>query len=499
MEPLIKSEPCEDLYREHDKQQFGSEQHHNNAQLERVTESQKDLKRLYQEINISEEYSNHLTEHPQNESFNSQITIGLEAQPTKRRKLEENVLFNPPFFKLIDEMPSATNKDAIAARCYSCHKIVKGNIGITSNFIKHMKRGHPEINKMYESFKSLKMKIGLLPNRLQIPRECVSTNENSSTNLVFRRDSLAEDDTSDENEEIVETNESSKESPQPQLVLNQEIATVELSANTLEAIGNIIDEKLKNFVKLKDYELLNDKVKILLKENGTNSEKSNPSLLELKTEMENLKKECSLLRLAVQKSQASRLQLQNELQTVEKLLHQRKLIIRNIPVYNPEESRKSVEKLLKERLNLNDIKILNCSIIPSAKTSSMESHKETLSIELENPQACKLILRETHKLKNTGIFIETEISTFQRKRKNKLMVLRKELLKRKSDLKVLVRDTTLVVNGKKFYWDDVEGLCHDGKEEEALEMNGVEYLENVSGLDLREFINVLQSYNVQIS
>lgn len=412
----------------------------------------------------------------------------------------------------VEEITSPSNKDAIAARCYSCGKIVKGNRGISSNFIKHMKRSHPEINKMYETFKAQKSKIGQLQNRMQISREFPAANENGDNNSFLITESKGayessedndEDSTLMTNREILETNENSKESLQP-IPINNQNTTIELSSKTLEAIGNIIDEKLKHFVKQTDYNYLNEKVDMLTKLQDTKQQpqsSSSPATIgELKTEVENLKKECLLLRSAVQKSQASKRQLQNELQIVDKLLHQRKLIIRNIIVHEPEHPLRSVEKLFRERLNLYDMKIVNCCIIPAIESFSIkESNKVNLSVEMENTQDCKLILKQVHKLKNTGIFIELEISKFQRQRKNKLMVLRKELLKRKSDLKILIRDITLIVNGKKFYWDDVEGLCHDGKQEDALELNGVEYLNVVTGLDLKEFVNVLQNYNVQIT
>ncbi|XP_065364399.1 uncharacterized protein LOC135957553 [Calliphora vicina] len=536
MEPGIKSEPCETLY--------SGQESDNGARLQysQHLTSQISLKRPNEGIADSADQrrtrnQTNTTYYPAvdfpnvpHQFYNqdntmlepNQSTMAADGRPLKKyKRIEENVLFNPPFFKLVEKFLSPSQKEAIGARCYSCGKIVKGNRGISSNFIKHMKRAHPEINKIYEDFKAHKIKPGHLPNLVHaleaqmLSRNFATAAENgasgSDSNAAYSNDdtnqfsevnNTLENNTmcysSDENEESLNTaNEKSYKESQQQEVNNFENRPLELSSNTLEIFGKLIDEKLQHFVKQKEYNQLNDKVDELIKRNPTNNASSETALTELKTEMDNLKKECAVLRLAVQQSQASKRQLQNELQTVDKLLHQRKLIIRNIQVFDSEQPLKSVKKLFTEKLDLPDIKIINCSIIPSLKTSN-DSNKECLSLELDSPQACKAIFRQAHKLKNTGIYIESEISPFQRKRKNKLMVLRKELLRRKPDLKVLVRDITLVVNGKNFYWDDVEGLCHDGKHE-AIELNGVEYLNMLSGLDISEFISILQNYNIQIN
>lgn len=402
-----------------------------------------------------------------------------------------------------------------------------------------MKRGHPEISKIYDSYKIYRIKTGQLPNishmlegKIDLNKTgsggssmgmgtgsaCGDSNEDNNsyfeaTNILDNSeigDEEKQSENSEDNEDSLnmtrdnsENNENSKESQQPPQQQYENVP-VELSDKTLEAIGKLMDEKLQNFVKQSDFEQLSLKVEHLnnketLLETSHSEEIdiiSSPALGALKKELESVKQECAALRLAVQQSQASKRQLQNELQTVDKMLHQRKLIIRNIKIVDPSKPLKTIEKLFRERLHLDDIKIINCTIIPSTK-STPESCKECICIELQNPQDAKEIFRQTHKLKDTGIFIESEISPFQRKRKDKLMVLRKELLRRKPELKVLVRNTTLVVNGKNFYWDDVEGLCHDSYKD-AIELTAVEYLKSLTTLDLSEFINILQNYNIQM-
>ncbi|KAI8121254.1 hypothetical protein FF38_00840 [Lucilia cuprina] len=521
MEPSIKSEPCETLYCEQENE--NSLKMHNPQNLKRSYEDMVDSRNKQQyQINNFYGEANHVTHHIdiENGGFNQDYnmpepnatTNAADGRPLKKyKRLEENVLFNPPFFKLVEKFILPSQKEAIAARCYSCGKIVKGNRGISSNFIKHMKRAHPEVNQIYENYKTHKIKVGQFPTLAQIQEaqnitsniasgsDSNATYSNDETNQFNEVDNPLEAasaiyESSDENEE----EKSCLESQLPVVNNNKQCVAQELPAKTLEMLQQMMEEKLQNYAQKKEYDQLNNKINVLIKSQPSNITGMDTAILELRTEVDNLKKECSVLRVALQQSQASKRQLQNELQTVERQLHERKLIIRNLTVKDPEQPLESVQKLLSNILNLEDIKILNCCVIPSTKSSANTGHKECLSLEFDSSQACKAILRQAHKLKDTGIFIETDISPFQRKRKNKLMVLRKELLRRKPDLKVLVRDTTLVVESKKFYWDDVEGLCHDGKYE-AIELNGVDYLKELSGLDLREFINVLQNYNIQIS
>ncbi|XP_061386318.1 uncharacterized protein LOC133321247 [Musca vetustissima] len=447
-----------------------------------------------------------------------------EGKPMKKYKRgESSILFSPPFFKLLDGFTSPNHKDAIAARCYACGKVVRGNKSISSNFIKHMKRGHPEINKIYDSYKMYRIKTGVLPHISQIiagyKMESAKYDKDDSSGIVCDSnddengsqyidasvvldssemgdgENEAEPDADDDNKNSEhsdndddftnpQTTEVNSEGNSENINSSREKQN-EIPKNLAEIINKIVEEKLKDFVRQADIEKM---------QNSSSSESM--AILELKQEVENLRKECSTLRHAVQQSQASKRQLQNELQSVDKLLHQRKLIIRNLKLHDEQLPQQSVEKFLTQKLGLNDINIVNCTIIPSTKPS-LDTKKKCLCIELQNHLDAKNILRQIPKLKDTGIFIEPEISPLQRKRKDKLMIIRKELLRRKADLKVMVRNTTLVVEGQQFYWDDVEGLCHDANKE-ALELNAVEYLKKLTTLDLKEFLDILQNYDVQV-
>ena len=281
---------------------------------------------------------------------------------------------------------------------------------------------------------------------------------------------------------------------QPQCSSNAKNTECQLSDKSWKMLETVIDQKLNAMVKETGYFELKSKIKKLMEDN---TDRENAA--ELQSHIESVRKECQTVSLAVKQSQADRIKLLNELQRLNTLLNGRKLIIRNIKITNKKKPLKYVENLLKNKLNLSELKIVKCSIMPKPKTTVRTfKNRERVSIELLSLEDCRLVLSQVNKLKNTGISIESVLSPLLRKHKNKLMVLRKELLKRKPDLKVSVRNVTLMVNDKKFYWDDIEGLCHDLTLPEAFNLCGVEYLKNLTGLDLSEFINILKKYDIKL-
>ncbi|TMW50847.1 hypothetical protein DOY81_004084 [Sarcophaga bullata] len=426
---------------------------------------------------------------PQSEADQSTLTV----KPSSRR------IYSPPFYKIVQQL--GQNRDNYIVRCYTCGRLMKSKEKPTSNILDHMRRYHPEISKLYEKHNLSRYRNAMTP-------AASHTLQDSKRNLdIEGKDNISEENTvieidDDDDDDAAEDNTDNSESVHQDSISSPSVegTSVGISATSLKKLEVIINEKLQNLVTETGFKQLNDEVNELVKINSIKDTENAAIVKELKSEIESLKKEYNALRLAVTESQATKKQLQNELQKLENRLQQRKLIIRNIKITNMEQPIKDVEKLFKENLNLHTVSILSCTIIPCSKTSSTSSTSdtETISVELSKAADCKLVLKHMHKLKNSKVFIEPELSPLQRKRKNKLMIIRRELLNRKPDLKVLVRDATLVVKSKNFYWNDTDGLCHDDcSSPEALQITGVEYLKNLTGLDLEEFLNILQKYDVK--
>uniref|UniRef100_A0A240SWD6 BED-type domain-containing protein n=1 Tax=Glossina brevipalpis TaxID=37001 RepID=A0A240SWD6_9MUSC len=463
--------------------------------------------------------------------------------PKKYRRGEGNILFNAPFYQLLDDLNLVAHKGPISARCYSCGIVVRGSKNVSSNFIKHMKRAHPEINKMYDTYKIHRIRTGVIPNLLgssQTKKISLSKAVAPSSSELLENHSSAFDasifletsETQEEegNSEISEPDaetvpnssengelyESCKESIPQKLtsftqppstssaddgsMKDRETNAVDLSQKTLYLIGEMMNEKLKGFVTQNEFKNLSKVVEEAIGKKQTPATDLNfASVTELRKEIGLLKSESESLSLLVKQLQASKHQMHCELHTLERSLNQRKIRIKNLRIFDASQAQQTVETLLTQRLGLEGIPILKVTVLPSISKSSLSNTtKETVLVELKHAQDSSKIFAQSYKLKNSGIFIEPELSMFQRKRKEKLLVIKKELLRRKPDLRITVRNASLMVNRQSFYWCDIQGLCHATNHAGTLQINATEYLKSLTGVDLREFITILQNYDVQM-
>lgn len=406
-----------------------------------------------------------------------------------------------------------------------------------------MKRAHPEINKMYDTYKIHRIRTGVIPNllggnqtkKISLPKTAVSNNgellENHSSafdaSIFLEASEIQEEEGNSEisepdaetmpnSSENGELYDSSKESVPQKLasftqphsassaddcsVKERETNAIDLSQKTLYLIGEMMNEKLKEFVTQNEFKNLSKVVEEAIgKKQTPTADLNTTSITELRKEIDLLKTESKSLNLLVKQLQASKHKMNCELYAMERSLNQRKILIKNLRILDTSQPQQAVETLLQQRLGLEGIPLLNVTVLPStSKTNTSNTTKETVLLELKNEKDSSKIFAQSYKLKNSGIFIEPELSLFQRKRREKLLVLRKELLRRKPDLKVMVRNATLLVNGQNFYWCDIQGLCHATNHTETLQINATEYLKSLTGIDLNEFINILQNYDVQM-
>uniref|UniRef100_A0A1B0APE9 BED-type domain-containing protein n=1 Tax=Glossina palpalis gambiensis TaxID=67801 RepID=A0A1B0APE9_9MUSC len=556
MEPLIKYESCDDFYEassQNPAEENQTENRINNGKRDfeeiqhrlpsgQCQQEQRHLGTMSSTIpNDFDLFAIHqpqipVLEYPSN-------TNDATPPPKKYRRGEGNILFNAPFFQLLDDLHLVAHKGPISARCYSCGIVVKGSKNVSSNFIKHMKRAHPEINKMYDTYKIHRIRTGVIPTlhggnqtkKISLPKAAVSNNgdllENHSSafdaSIFLEASEIQEEEGNSEisepdaetmpnSSENGELYDSSKESVPQKLasftqphsassaddgsIKERETNAIDLSQKTLYLIGEMMNEKLKEFVTQNEFKNLSKVVEEAMGKKQTPTADFNlASITELRKEIDLLKSESKSLNLLVKQLQASKHKMNCELYTMERSLNQRKILIKNLRILDTSQPQQAVETLLQQRLGLEGIPLLNVTVLPStSKTNISNTAKETVLLELKHEQDSSKIFAQSYKLKNSGIFIEPELSLFQRKRREKLLVLRKELLRRKPDLKVTIRNATLLVNGQNFYWCDIQGLCHATNHTETLQINATEYLKSLTGIDLNEFITILQNYDVQM-
>lgn len=145
-----------------------------------------------------------------------------------------------------------------------------------------------------------------------------------------------------------------------------------------------------------------------------------------------------------------------------------------------------------------NVQLENVSVI--GNRNRQHSDRQTLLVEVVRECDVNAIFRKSGCLKNTGIYIDSQMSKISLKRKEKLLVLRREMLRRNKSLKILVRNAQLLVCGTYFYWDDLLGLCLgnlDMLENNLLNDDAAEELMKLTKLDMKEFLNVLKNYDIR--
>uniref|UniRef100_A0A0A1X612 Leucine-rich repeat flightless-interacting protein 2 n=1 Tax=Zeugodacus cucurbitae TaxID=28588 RepID=A0A0A1X612_ZEUCU len=516
MEPTIKYENCEDIF-------IGPAG---------VISPCTGQKRHFDNITEGNEYEHGAGSYsgfiaPTNQALYSQFqntAIGQqESKPAKRyRRGESAVLFSPPFFEVPDGINAQS--DTFTARCVSCQVILRGHKNVSSNFIKHMKRSHPEVHKMYENYKLLKQhsrNMNLLANKssaasseqsfldastlldniqsstAQTANDTVENEQNSET---------TENSQPNSNADLNDTNENSVESQPHKNDIS--ISEVNLSSKTLQAISKIFDEKLKSFVTKAE---LSDVTKNII--NQVRSRQSTPCSATVhdvdndddeevadkkQDNYKTIEKELDVMRRRLSHSEHSKRILQRELHTLEKIVRKRKLIINNIPIQQDQQPQTAVEQLLKERFDMPNVQLESVTVIGNRNRT--HNDRQTLLVEVVRECDVNAIFRKSACLKNTGIYIDSQMSQISLKRKEKLLVLRREMLRRNESLKIVVRNTQLVVCGTYFYWDDLLGLCVgnlDMPDTNLVSDDAAEELKKLTKLDMREFLSVLKNYDIR--
>ncbi|XP_037937607.1 uncharacterized protein LOC119671147 [Teleopsis dalmanni] len=436
-------------------------------------------------------------------------SLNLNSSTTKKgMRFEGQTLFSPPFFEMQNTYNDQILKNTLIARCCTCSVVLRGHKNVSSNFLKHLRNQHTYLYKKYETIKfaksrnSRKRKSNFVleyeePNSLldyeqssentdsHITQEnasppevkpTLSIEQNLANDPLSIMDNMHEQDALEMNGKMTEDKRN----------INNELANNEFMMN----IDNILEHKLKDFITKKNY-VSNAEVNSLPEENLQNS-----MHVALEKQVCSLQKECEELRKHLEQTKIGREQLQREVQAMDRYIRRKSIVIRNIHINDYKNPHNDILQFFGEKLSLPNIDINNVNIMTKSNNSRQ---KCSLVVELKNDSDAKLIYKNCCKLKNTGIFVEPFNSQYTQRRKEKLIVLRKEIKRRKPELKVFVQGHQLAVNGTSFYWDDMEGLCIARviNWDNCTVKPAAEYLETATGLNLSEFLNVLKNYNVQ--
>lgn len=123
------------------------------------------------------------------------------------------------------------------------------------------------------------------------------------------------------------------------------------------------------------------------------------------------------------------------------------LIFNNI--INTGNHRAHMKTLLGEKFELNDVVISR--IVPLRISSDKRSC--SVLIEFGSDEYIPLIFSKINILKGTGISVDKVLSASERARKNTLLAVRRELLKRSTGVKIAVYDNQMKINNQKFIFN----------------------------------------------
>uniref|UniRef100_T1I5T9 Endonuclease-reverse transcriptase n=1 Tax=Rhodnius prolixus TaxID=13249 RepID=T1I5T9_RHOPR len=182
---------------------------------------------------------------------------------------------------------------------------------------------------------------------------------------------------------------------------------------------------------------------------------------DLKLQMKEIKEENQKLKLEIAQLKEKVKFAERRVELVENLERKNTLIFRGIEEMKGTDSeiiKNFCHDILNVQLSDNEIEKLHKINIPN-------SNKSLLKVRFTNNRIVMNILKNTKKLKGTGFFIDRDYTWAVRNRRRKLFQYRKAILETDSSRKVMIRSDSLILDGKKYYWDEDEDdlKTEDGK------------------------------------
>lgn len=237
---------------------------------------------------------------------------------------------------------------------------------------------------------------------------------------------------------------------------------------TIENISSLLDTKFEVFRSLlptkNDFKTLETKIDALVAENN------------------GLKREIQEMKLRENKIN----------DTLEILINRNKvrnLVFRGLENDRSKNSMETVEEICGKVLGVENAQVSRVSEL------GKESIKKVVIAEFKNEDATYDILRNSSKLKGSGIVIHRDLSTRTRRKKRCLLLVRKKIMELDSQAKIKMRDTCFVFKDKRFGWDVEEGLLCEGKDGSIIlkQLIGNSFTEDVER-NLKKILEVDKQY-----
>lgn len=213
----------------------------------------------------------------------------------------------------------------------------------------------------------------------------------------------------------------------------------ELTPETHGEVGKITTIDLMTMIQNSMSTLLDEKLNKL------------PSKDEVKVEMNRLTEENKNLQEDIKKLRDDRERDQRRIRHLEEDVGKKKLVFRGMK--SQKSPYEAVQYVLSEVLKIN-----TSPEIESSRKIFERDGKMAVLVEFKSMSTVFEILKLTKNLIGSTIYVERDLGIERRQTKKMMLLLKKDILSINKTKKVGVRDDKLIVDGKRFYWNNKQIL-----------------------------------------
>uniref|UniRef100_T1HH99 Endonuclease-reverse transcriptase n=1 Tax=Rhodnius prolixus TaxID=13249 RepID=T1HH99_RHOPR len=180
------------------------------------------------------------------------------------------------------------------------------------------------------------------------------------------------------------------------------------------------------------------------------------------------------LKEQVQSLKEENCNLRERIDNMEMLNSKNNLIFKGIPNTEETSPQKIVKEICQKVLEVEEpVMISNTFII-----GNQASKRNIIKAEFALQTTVQQIFRNVKKLKGCGISIQNDFPLVIRLRRNKLLTIRRVMMKENYKTKIIIRQDKMLIGGKRFHWNDDKGRMFESKK-------GLNTLLKISGLDMK--------------
>lgn len=234
----------------------------------------------------------------------------------------------------------------------------------------------------------------------------------------------------------------------------------ELMTSITHIMANLLDTKLSALATKEEFKLLHE-------------------------ENQAVKEEICMLKSEVANMKASHEKIELAMEALEMKSRRNNLIFRGFKYNQNDDILKLVTDFCQQVLNMR----LNSTFLLVSPLGRRDNANRPLLVSFALYADKLLVLRSIKRLKGTGFSVHNDYPENVRKKQSKLLLIRKEILKLKPDIKVFVRGDRMFVGSVEFRWTLADGLKFSGDP-------GTCKLCDVIGADITKFVTDVYNNSV---